>query len=87
LTRTEIEQARSDRMGKRHGDRIQHRERIRALDADGDQQLSRAEIGNEMPRLAADFDRLDANRDGKLSREEIRAGREHGQPRDGSNVR
>ena len=32
-------------------------------------------IGSEMPRLAADFDRLDANRDGKLSREEIRAGR------------
>ena len=75
LRRTELEPARGDRMGKRHDKRSQHRERIRALDKDGDQQLSRAEIGNEMPRLAADFDRLDGNRDGKLSREEIRAGR------------
>ena len=75
LSRTELDQARSERMGKRQSDRAGHRERIRALDKDGDQQLSRAEIGNEMPRLAADFDRLDANRDGKLSREEIRAGR------------
>ena len=53
-----------------------HRERLRALDTDGDSQLSKAEIGNSMPRLAADFDRLDADRDGRLSREEIRAGRE-----------
>lgn len=59
-----------------HGD---HRERMRALDTDGDSQLSRAEIGNNMPRLAADFDRLDSNRDGKLSREEMRAGRERRQ--------
>jgi Ca2+-binding EF-hand superfamily protein len=87
LTRTELDQARSERMGKRPGERMQRSERIRALDKDGDQQLSRAEIGNEMPRLSADFGRLDTNGDGKLSREEIRAGREHGQLRDGSDVR
>ena len=83
ISRAEMETARSDRMGKRHGERGGKRERLRALDKDGDQQLSRAEIGNEMPRLAADFDRLDSNRDGKLSREEIRAGR--GPMRDGHN--
>lgn len=79
LSRTEMDQARSQRMAKRGHGREERRERLRALDKDGDQQLSRAEIGNSMPRLAADFDRLDANRDGKLSRDEIRAGRGHGQ--------
>jgi Ca2+-binding EF-hand superfamily protein len=80
LTRTEVDQARDQRMGGREHKRGEHGERLRALDKDGDKQLSRAEIGNDMPRLAADFDRLDSNRDGKLSREEIRAGRA---PRDG----
>ena len=71
---TQTEMAAGRHMGGRgHGDR---RERLRALDADGDSQLSRAEIGDNMPRLAADFDRLDGNRDGRLSREEMRAGRE-----------
>ena len=84
LVRAEMEAARGERMGKR-GERMgRHGEQLRALDTDGDQMLSKAEIGNNMPRLAADFDRLDANRDGKLSREEIRAGRPsrpmHGTP-------
>jgi Ca2+-binding EF-hand superfamily protein len=80
LTRTEADQAFDHRMGGRDRERGERAERVRALDKDGDQQLSRAEIGNDMPRLAADFDRLDSNRDGKLSRDEIRAGRA---PRDG----
>ena len=80
LTRTEVDAARDERMQGREHKRGERGERLRALDKDGDQQLSRAEIGKEVPRLAADFDRLDANRDGKLSREEIRAGRA---PRDG----
>ena len=83
LSRTEMEQAHSQRMGERRDKMHERGERLRGLDADGDQQLSRAEIGDSLPRLAADFDRLDANRDGKLSREEIRAGRpqREGQPR------
>jgi Ca2+-binding EF-hand superfamily protein len=75
LSRTEMEQARGQR--REHGERFrEQRERMRSLDTDGDQQLSRAEIGDQMPRLAANFDNLDSNRDGKLSRDEIRAGRE-----------
>jgi Ca2+-binding EF-hand superfamily protein len=80
LTRTESDEAFHQRMGDRQHKRGDRGERLRALDKDGDQQLSRAEIGNDMPRLLADFDRLDGNRDGKLSRDEIRAGRA---PRDG----
>ena len=75
LSHEEMASGRS--MGRRrHGD---HRERMRALDTDGDSQLSRAEIGDRMPRLAANFDRLDGNRDGKLSGEELRAGWERRQ--------
>jgi Ca2+-binding EF-hand superfamily protein len=80
LSREEMQQAREQRMGMR-GHRGERGERLRALDKDGDQQLSRAEIGDSMPKLAENFDRLDGNRDGKLSREEIRAGRgERGEP-------
>ena len=65
----------------------EQRERLRGLDTDGDQQLSRAEIGDQAPRLAADFDNLDSNRDGKLSRDEIHAGRERAQAREGGEAR
>jgi Ca2+-binding EF-hand superfamily protein len=78
LSRAELQQARGERM---HG-RGDHGGRMKALDTDGDQQLSRAEIGDKLPRMAADFDRLDSNRDGKLSRDEIFAGR-HLDRRDG----
>ena len=62
ISRTEMQQGRGGHMRDR-GDRGG---RMKALDTDGDQQLSRAEIGDKLPRLAASFDRLDANRDGKL---------------------
>ena len=73
VSREEMSSGRQMRGG---GERGARREKLRAMDTNGDSQLSRAEIGNNMPRLAQDFDRLDGNRDGKLSREEIRAGRD-----------
>ena len=43
-------------------------------DTDGDGALSRAEVdAAKMPWLMRDFDKLDKNRDGKLSQEEIAA--------------
>jgi Ca2+-binding EF-hand superfamily protein len=74
LSREEMESARASHHGGRGG---AMREHLRALDTDGDEQLSRAEIGTQAPRLAQDFDRIDANADGKLSREEMRAARPH----------
>lgn len=73
LSREEMQQARAQRKGARHGGM---KERLRGLDTDGDQQLSRAEIGDRMPKLAQEFDRIDGNADGKLSREEMRAARQ-----------
>lgn len=49
-------------------------ERWKTADKDGDGALSRAEVdAAKMPRLSRDFDQLDANKDGKLSADEMRA--------------
>lgn len=46
----------------------------KAADKDGDGALSRAEVdAAKMPRLSRDFDRLDANKDGKLTPDEMRS--------------
>ena len=45
---------------------------FRKADADGNGVLSRAEVEKSLPRLARRFDAIDANRDGNLTREEIR---------------
>lgn len=47
---------------------------FRAADTDGDGALSKAEAeGGGMNRIVQYFDRLDANKDGKVTREEMRA--------------
>jgi hypothetical protein len=62
ISRTEMQQGRGGHMHGR-GDRGG---RMKELDTDGDKQLSRAEIGDKLPRLTANFDRLDTNRDGNI---------------------
>lgn len=48
-------------------------ERWKAADKDGDGALSRAEVdAAKMPMLSRDFDKLDANKDGKLTADEMR---------------
>ena len=51
------------------------REQARALDSNGDKALSRAEIGNKIPKLVENFDAIDLDNDGTLNRQEMRAGR------------
>lgn len=46
---------------------------FKKADADGNGMLSRAEVEKSLPRLAPRFDAIDANRDGNLTPEEIRA--------------
>lgn len=49
--------------------------RFKQADTDGDGALSRPEAGKGMPRLARHFDALDADQDGRVTREEIEAAR------------
>lgn len=51
-------------------------ERFRHADADGDGAISRAEAEQHAPRLATKFDRIDSDKDGKLTQDELRAYRE-----------
>lgn len=76
------QQRRHTRQARRHG-AMAMREEFKALDANHDRALTRAEIGDRLPRLAANFDRIDGNRDGKLTGEEMRAARDtlRAQPR------
>ncbi len=43
------------------------------VDTDGDGTISKAEAEANAPRLARDFDKVDASHDGKITREELQA--------------
>ena len=55
--------------------KAQFEQRFKRADADGNGAISRAEAQKAMPRLARHFDRIDANKDGQVTREEIAAAR------------
>lgn len=50
-------------------------ERFKHADTDGNGALSRAEAEKGMPVLSRHFDRIDANKDGQITREETEAAR------------
>ncbi len=55
------------------GDRAQKmHERLKAADKDGDGKISRAEAV-ALPRIAKHFDEIDTNKDGFITREEMKA--------------
>ncbi len=69
-----------DKMRDKMRDKMQ--ERWKAADKDGDGALSKAEIdAAKMTHLSRDFDKLDKNKDGKLSPDEIRAMMPERQPK------
>ena len=51
------------------------RERFKKADTSGDGRISREEAQKSMPQVARDFDRIDANKDGMVTLEELEAAR------------
>ncbi|WP_164931939.1 EF-hand domain-containing protein [Janthinobacterium sp. 17J80-10] len=75
LSKEEL-QATHDAMRSKHQER--HEASFKAADKDGDGALSLQEAeAAARERTARMFERLDANKDGKLTQEEMRAGRGH----------
>jgi Ca2+-binding EF-hand superfamily protein len=72
LTINEIQQAHAAKKQQHQQRGSEMREKMTRLDVNQDQALSRAEIGNEMPKLLENFDIFDGNSDGKITREELR---------------
>ncbi len=82
LTQEEMKQVHQQKRQERQERRAKGREKMQAareklqrLDANKDQALTRAEIGSEMPKLLENFDMIDGNNDGKITREEMRIAR------------
>ena len=78
LTQDELRQAhqqRREKMMERRQARAGRLQQVRALDTNRDQALDRAEIGDRMPRLLEHFNQIDSNRDGRITRHEMRAAR------------
>jgi Ca2+-binding EF-hand superfamily protein len=69
LTKEELAAAREQRQA---GPNEKGAERFKAADTNGDGALSKEEVTAGMPRLARNFDRLDADKDGSLSPDELR---------------
>ncbi len=68
-------------MHEKYGEMIS--ERWKAADKDGDGALSKSELENSpMSGMARNFEKLDKNKDGKLTPDELNAGMPHRVPRD-----
>lgn len=68
-------QQRKERRTQMRGKMQAGREKLQRLDTNKDQALTLAEIGNEMPKLSENFNIIDGNNDGKITREEMRIAR------------
>jgi hypothetical protein len=54
-----------------------HMSRLKAADTNGDGLISKAEAQAALPRLAKHFDQIDANKDGQISPDELKAARQN----------
>jgi Ca2+-binding EF-hand superfamily protein len=62
-------------------------QRFKKADTNGDGKLSKAEADAGMPRIAKNFDTIDANKDGFITPDEIRATMEKRQAAKGESTK
>jgi len=74
VTQDELKQARETRHEMRGDMKEKMEQRFKEADANSDGQLSLDEAQSKMPRLAERFNTLDVDKNGLLSKEEIRNG-------------
>jgi hypothetical protein len=77
VTQEETRQARETRRGEM---RAMFDEHFKTADANGDGSLSLDEVQTSMPRMAERFTKLDKDKNGLLSREELQRGGGHRSP-------
>ena len=70
-----IEQCKANPEKCRAEKKAKFEQRFKLADADGNGMISRAEADQAMPRLARHFERIDANKDGQVTREEVATAR------------
>ena len=73
LTREELAAAHGRRGHRGHGGFAFFAGLVKGMDDDGDGAISRAELGTKMPIWSDAFTTIDANADGRLERDELRA--------------
>ncbi|MCB1623019.1 MAG: hypothetical protein KDI32_00430 [Pseudomonadales bacterium] len=71
------DEARAARQARMTEGKARIEQRLRQADINGDGQYSLDEVQANMPRLADRFNELDADKNGYLTREELRAARMH----------
>jgi hypothetical protein len=74
VTKDELKQARATRNENRDEMKGKAKEHFKEADANGDGQLSLDEAQAKMPRVAERFNDLDADKNGLLTKEELRRG-------------
>ncbi len=81
LDRSELAQARRHAAGGKGGQRMRsmhayQRGLFKGMDDDGNGAISRAELGDKMPRWSENFTAIDADANGEISSEELKAYRQ-----------
>ena len=67
------EPARTEKADKGEKRAAHMQERLKAADKNGDGKISREEAVASLPKLAKRFDKIDANKDGFITKEEMKA--------------